>query len=64
MGADFDFLVLATDIDQYSLNLASTALYPSSIAAEDVSPERPAKFFVKKDSYYQVKKEIRVIAGY
>ena len=54
-----DINVMATDIDQYSLNLARTALYPSSIAAEDVSPERLARFFDKKDSYYQVKKEIR-----
>ena len=59
MKVKLETRVLATDIDQYSLNLAQTALYPSSIAAEDISPERLAKFFVKKDSYYQVKKGIR-----
>ena len=59
LGTDLELKVYSTDIDRDALNLARTGLYPSSIAAEDVSPERLTQFFDKKDSYYQVKKEIR-----
>jgi two-component system, chemotaxis family, CheB/CheR fusion protein len=54
-----DFKVLATDIDKNAINLAQTGLFPSSIAKEDVSQDRLNRFFNKKDSYYEIKQEIR-----
>jgi two-component system CheB/CheR fusion protein len=51
--------VFATDLDESAINLARTGLYPSSIITDEVAPERIDRFFDRKGSYYQVKKEIR-----
>jgi two-component system CheB/CheR fusion protein len=50
--------VFATDIDENGLEIARQARYPDTIE-EHVSRERLDRFFVKQDSMYQVKKEIR-----
>ena len=50
--------VFATDIDEHALGAARRGCYPLGIA-EYVSPERLERFFVKQDSTYQVKKELR-----
>jgi len=50
--------VFATDIDEHALGMARRGCYPAGIA-EYVSPERLERFFVKQDTTYQVKKEIR-----
>ncbi len=50
--------IYGTDIDQEAINFARKGSYAASITA-DVSPERLARFFVKDDGTYRVKKEIR-----
>jgi two-component system, chemotaxis family, CheB/CheR fusion protein len=51
-------LVFATDIDAQALETARQAWYPERIA-EQVSPERLERFFVRHGNLYQVSKEIR-----
>ena len=50
--------VFATDIDQQALENARKGRYSVGIA-DHVSPERLARFFVKQDNTYQVRKELR-----
>ncbi|HEY2987085.1 MAG TPA: CheR family methyltransferase, partial [Candidatus Binatia bacterium] len=52
--------VFASDIDHDALKYAREGIYPESISA-DVSEERLARFFNKKDHVYQVNKEIREV---
>lgn len=58
LGKYFETQVFGTDIDPDAINSARAGVYPASIA-DDVGEERLKKFFVKKDSQYQVKKELR-----
>lgn len=53
-----DIKIFATDIDKDALEHASNALYPESIAA-DASPERLARFFVRKGEHYRIAPAIR-----
>jgi two-component system CheB/CheR fusion protein len=53
-----EYQVFGTDIDPDAITIARSAVYPGSIAS-DVGEERLKKFFVKKNSQYQVKKELR-----
>jgi two-component system CheB/CheR fusion protein len=55
-----NILVFATDIDAQALEAARQAWYPERIA-EQVSPERLERFFVRHGNLYQVSKEIREI---
>jgi two-component system CheB/CheR fusion protein len=50
--------IFATDVDPIAIEKASYGLYPSSIAA-DVPANYLSKYFVAKDEYYQVSREIR-----
>jgi two-component system CheB/CheR fusion protein len=50
--------IFATDLDIDAIEFARTGSYHGNIVA-DVSEERIARFFVKKDDYYQVKKDLR-----
>ncbi len=50
--------VFASDLDAEAIEYARTAVYPDSIAA-DVSPQRLQRFFIKEDSSYKVKKQLR-----
>ncbi len=50
--------VFATDIDEQALENARKGCYSLGIA-EQVTPERLERFFVKHDNLYQVKKELR-----
>ena len=50
--------MFASDIDSDALKSAREGIYPQSIAA-DVSEERLARFFIKKDSIYQIEPRIR-----
>lgn len=50
--------IFATDASDRSIEAARAALYPESIA-DDVSPERLRRFFVKADRGYQVSKRVR-----
>jgi len=58
IGRYFDIQVFGTDIDPDAINAARAGVYAASIA-EDVSEERLKKYFVRRDSQYQIKKEIR-----
>jgi two-component system CheB/CheR fusion protein len=50
--------VFATDIDDRGLEMARKGVYPATIA-EQVSPARLDRFFVKQDGFYHVKRELR-----
>jgi len=54
----FNIQIFGTDIDEDAIEYARAAIYPDSIAA-DISKERLKRFFVKEDSTYKVKKQIR-----
>ncbi|HKB05215.1 MAG TPA: chemotaxis protein CheB, partial [Gemmataceae bacterium] len=50
--------VFATDINERALTVARQGAYPLGIA-EDVSPERLKRFFLRKGNQYHVVKEVR-----
>jgi two-component system CheB/CheR fusion protein len=50
--------IFASDIDPAAIDVARTAVYPDSIAA-DVSPERLERHFTKEDGSYRISKRIR-----
>jgi two-component system CheB/CheR fusion protein len=50
--------IYATDLDDEAIAIARAGGYPPNIV-QDVSPERLRRFFVKEESGYRVKKEIR-----
>jgi two-component system CheB/CheR fusion protein len=50
--------VFATDIDAQALETARQALYPEGIANQ-ISPERLERYFVKHGNMYQVSRDIR-----
>lgn len=52
--------IIATDIDESALDQARKGIYPITIA-ENVSPERLDRFFVRKGGRYHVTKELREI---
>ncbi len=53
-----DIKIFATDVDTRSIEQAGKGLFPESIA-DDVSPERLARFFVRRNDQYQVCKDVR-----
>ena len=55
---EFRIQVFGTDVDETSVDRARRGVYPPNIAL-DVSPERLQRFFVKKESEYQVARRIR-----
>ncbi|MDE1166689.1 MAG: chemotaxis protein CheB [Pseudomonas sp.] len=48
----------ATDLDDDAISTARAGLYPDSIA-QDLSPERLARYFNREETGYRVRKEIR-----
>ncbi|MES2839624.1 MAG: chemotaxis protein CheB [Pseudomonadota bacterium] len=55
---DWPVQIYGTDIDADAIAVARTGLYPPNIA-QDVTPERLRRFFVKEEGGYRVRKEIR-----
>ncbi len=55
---EFKVQIYSTDIDEDSIAQARSGVYPTPITT-DVSPERLRRFFVKEETGYRVKKEIR-----
>ncbi len=55
---EFKVQLYSTDLDDDAIVTARAGLYPPNIA-QDVSPERLRRFFIKEDNGYRVKKEIR-----
>ncbi len=54
----FTFQIFGTDLDGQAIDAARAGVYPAGIAV-DVSRERLARFFIKEDTHYRLKKEIR-----
>ena len=50
--------IFATDLDTESLEYAAAGFYPDNIVS-DVSPERLTRFFIRKESGYQINENIR-----
>jgi two-component system CheB/CheR fusion protein len=50
--------IFASDLDSRAIEAARAGLYPIGIAG-DIAPERLQRFFIKEESSYRVKKEIR-----
>jgi len=55
---DYKIQIYSTDIDEDSIAAARSGIYPANISI-DVSPERLRRFFIKEDSGFRIKKEIR-----
>jgi two-component system CheB/CheR fusion protein len=62
-GKNLNIQIFGTDIDQDAIDKARQGEYPESISA-DISPERLKKYFVKRDSTYKIKQEIREMVVY
>jgi two-component system CheB/CheR fusion protein len=54
----FKVQIYATDLDDDAIATARAGVYPPNIA-QDVTPDRLARFFIKDDAGYRVKKDIR-----
>ena len=54
----FKVQIYATDLDDDAIAVARAGVYLPNIA-QDVSPERLRRFFIKEEAGYRVKKEIR-----
>jgi two-component system CheB/CheR fusion protein len=55
---EFRIQIFGTDVDESSIQYARRGLYPHNIAL-DVSPDRLQRFFIKKESGYQITRRIR-----
>jgi two-component system CheB/CheR fusion protein len=55
---DWPAVIYGTDIDADAIHVARSGLYPPNIA-QDMTPERLRRFFVKEKGGYRVRKEIR-----
>ncbi len=58
LGVQRDIKIFATDVDSRAIEQAGKGVYSESIL-DDVSTERLAKFFLKKNEQYTISKEIR-----
>jgi len=54
----FPVQIFATDLDHEAIHVARRGLYVEGIV-RDVRPQRLARFFIKEDGGYRIKKEIR-----
>jgi len=57
-ASDYRIQVFGTDVDEASIQHARRGVYPQNIAL-DVSPERLHRFFIKRETEYQVARRIR-----
>jgi two-component system CheB/CheR fusion protein len=57
-SSDLKIQVFASDIDERAISSGRAGLYPEAIVT-DVSPARLRQYFVKEDSNYRVRKDIR-----
>ena len=55
---EFKIQLYSTDLDDDAIACARTGFYPPTII-KDVSPERLRRFFIKEETGYRVKKEMR-----
>ena len=59
-GREFKVQVYGTDIDEGSIAKARSGVYPPNVAA-DISVERLKRFFIREESGYRIKKDIREV---
>ena len=57
-GRDYKVQIFATDLDETSIATARAGIFPANIAL-DVPQSRLAKFFLKEEKSYRVRKDIR-----
>ncbi|MGS0743290.1 chemotaxis protein CheB [Glaciimonas sp. GG7] len=57
-GRECRVQLYSTDLDCEAINIARAGVYPLSIA-DDITPERLQRFFLREESGYRIKKEIR-----
>ena len=62
-GQEFKVQIYGTDIDEDAVATARSGVYPPNIVT-DVSRERLGRFFVKGETGYRVKKDIREMVVY
>jgi len=55
---EFKVAIFGTDIDEDAITTARSGVYPPNIV-NDVTPERLRRFFIKEETGYRVKKDIR-----
>jgi two-component system CheB/CheR fusion protein len=55
---EFRVQIYSTDLDDEVINIARAGVYADNIA-QDITPERLRRFFIKDDTGYRVKKELR-----
>jgi len=55
---EFKVQIYATDLDEDAIAAARAGSYPPNIA-QDITPERMRRFFIKDEAGYHVKKDIR-----
>jgi two-component system, chemotaxis family, CheB/CheR fusion protein len=55
---EFKTQIYSTDLDEDAIAVARAGIYPPNIA-QDVTPERLRRFFIKDDAGFRVKKDIR-----
>ncbi len=55
---NFGLQIFATDLNRDAINKARQGIFPGNLA-DDVSPERLSRFFVKEERGHRVRKEIR-----
>jgi len=58
IGHEFKLQIYATDLDEDAIAVARSGRYPLNIA-QDITPERLRRFFVREDDGFRVKKELR-----
>jgi two-component system CheB/CheR fusion protein len=58
MKKNYKAQIFATDIDGGSIEIARSGIYPNSIGV-DISPERLSRYFIKKDTVYKIRENIR-----
>ncbi len=55
---EFKIQIYATDLDGDAIAAARAGIYPPNIA-QDITPERLRRFFIKEEAGFRIKKEIR-----
>ncbi|MDP3838259.1 MAG: CheR family methyltransferase, partial [Methylococcales bacterium] len=55
---EFRVQIYSTDLDDEVINIARAGVYANNIA-QDITPERLRRFFIKEDAGYRIKKELR-----
>ncbi|HEY5673591.1 MAG TPA: chemotaxis protein CheB [Malonomonas sp.] len=58
LNLHYSIQLFGTDLDEEAINTARAGIYPASIA-NDVNPQRLARFFYRDGKHYRIKKNVR-----